>query len=87
VATQAVVAAASAEDTQRMMNEAEQRWQQNVRSGRVKSVSSRELVDMVGVRALSPLPAPARSPLSVSRRTSTPDSSSDSAAASELLAA
>jgi hypothetical protein len=55
------MAGVSTEEQARMMNQAEQRWQQNVRSGRVKSVSSRELVDMVKVRRyplLPLLPAP-----------------------------
>jgi len=39
--------AVSTDEQARQMSEAEQRWQQNVRSGRVKSVSSRELADMV----------------------------------------
>ena len=41
--------AVSTDEQARQMSEAEQRWQQNVRSGRVKSVSSRELADMVKV--------------------------------------
>jgi hypothetical protein len=33
----------------RQMNEAEKRWQQNVRSGRVRSVSGTETMEMVKV--------------------------------------
>jgi len=41
------VYAASVEEQTRQMNEAEKRWQANVRSGRVRSVSSRETMEMV----------------------------------------
>eukprot|EP00240_Pyramimonas_obovata_P015675 CAMPEP_0118958506 /NCGR_PEP_ID=MMETSP1169-20130426/62651_1 /TAXON_ID=36882 /ORGANISM="Pyramimonas obovata, Strain CCMP722" /LENGTH=279 /DNA_ID=CAMNT_0006906623 /DNA_START=87 /DNA_END=926 /DNA_ORIENTATION=- len=40
------VYAATMEEQAKQMKQAEDRWQANVRSGRVRSVSSRELVDM-----------------------------------------
>lgn len=44
---QVILAASSMEEQTKAMNEAERRWQANVRSGRVRSVSAREAMEMV----------------------------------------
>mmetsp|Transcript_23366 Transcript_23366/g.32284 ORF Transcript_23366/g.32284 Transcript_23366/m.32284 type:complete len:281 (+) Transcript_23366:101-943(+) len=45
--TQKVYATSSMDDQQKQMDAAEKRWKQNLRSGRVRSVSTRELMDMM----------------------------------------
>eukprot|EP00959_Pyramimonas_sp_CCMP1952_P118738 2482198-Pyramimonas_sp.AAC.1 len=44
---QKVYATGSMEEQAKQMKQAEDRWQQNVRSGRVRSVSSRECMEMI----------------------------------------